>query len=139
VRPPYTSREVVEESLAVAELVKVNDEELFELGSWHNSAEEDKKDIAHHLMGRYNISVLVVTEGEKGAWLLDGNDFFQVPGQQVAVVDTVGAGDAFFAVLLAGYNGGKPWQDCLKSANRLGGFVASQHGATPVVLDGFID
>jgi fructokinase len=139
VRPPYTSREVVEESLAVAELVKVNDEELFELGSWHNSAGEDKKDIAHHLMGRYNISVLVVTEGEKGAWLLDGNNFFQVPGQPVTVADTVGAGDAFFAALQGGYPAGKSWQDCLKAAARLGGFVASQHGATPVIPDGFID
>jgi fructokinase len=138
-RPPHTSREVVEESLAVAELVKVNDDELLELGNWYNYAGEDKKDIAHRLMGRYNISVLVVTEGERGAWLLDGDDFFQVPGQQVDVVDTVGAGDAFFAALLAGYIAGKSWQDCLKAANRLGGFVASQHGATPVVPDGFID
>ena len=138
-RPPHTSRGVVEESLAVAELVKVNDEELLELGSWHNSVGEDKKDIAHHLMGRYNISVLVVTEGERGAWLLDGDDFSQVPGQQVAVVDTVGAGDAFFAALLAGYTNGKPWEDCLKAADRLGGFVASQHGATPVIPDELID
>ena len=138
-RPPYTSRQVVEESLAVAELVKVNDEELLELGCWHNSVGEDKKDIAHQLMGRYNISVLVVTEGERGAWLLDGDDFFQVPGPQVTVADTVGAGDAFFAALLAGYTGGKSWGDCLKAANRLGGFVASQHGATPVIPDGFID
>ena len=138
-RPPHTPREVVEESLAVAELVKVNDEELLEIAGWHNYSGEEKNDIARYLMDRYNISVLVVTEGEKGAWLLDGDEYFRDPGQPVTVVDTVGSGDAFFAALLAGYTAGRSWPDCLVAANILGGFVASQPGATPAIPDGLID
>lgn len=130
-RPPYTSRKVVEESLAVADLVKVNGDELLEVGRWRNLSGDGRKGIARELMARYNIAVLVVTEGREGAWLLVGDDYFCSPGHPVKVADTVGAGDAFFAALLAGVEQGLPWQQSLDMATRLGGYVASQYGATP--------
>lgn len=130
-RPPYTSRAIVEESLAVADLVKVNGAELFEIGSWYNLSEKGRKSLARELMGRYNIAVLAVTEGGEGAWLLAGYDHFQAPAKPVVVADTVGAGDAFFAALLAGYEKGLGWQKCLDMATARGGYVASRHGATP--------
>ena len=134
-RPPDTSREIVEESLTVADVVKVNGNELREVGFWQNLSGNEKKSIARELMGRYNIAVLVVTEGADGAWLLDGDDYFQAPGNPVKVADTVGAGDAFFATLLAGYENGLGWQKCLDQATERGGYVASQHGATPPMPD----
>lgn len=130
-RPPHTAREIVTESLDVADLVKVNGHELLELGRWHNLFGLGKKDIARELMDRYNIAILVVTEGAGGAWLLDGDDYYRAEARPVAVADTVGAGDAFFAALLAGYETGLDWQRCLARATERGGYVASQHGATP--------
>lgn len=130
-RPPYTSRAIVEESLAVADLVKVNGAELFEIGRWYNLSEKGRKSLARELMGRYNIAVLAVTEGSEGAWLLAGDDHFVAPANPVVVADTVGAGDAFFAALLAGYEQGLGWQKCLDMATERGGYVASRHGATP--------
>ena len=134
-RPPDTSREIVEESLAVADLVKVNGAELLEVGRWQNLSGNERKSIARELMGRYNIAVLVVTEGAEGAWLLAGDDYFQADASPVKVADTVGAGDAFFATLLAGYENGLGWQKCLDRATERGGYVASQHGATPPMPD----
>lgn len=130
-RPPHTTRAIVEESLAVADLVKVNGAELLEVGRWHDLSGKDRKSLARELMGRYNIAVLVVTEGSAGAWLLAGDDYFQAPAKPVVVADTVGAGDAFFAALLAGYEKGLGWQQCLEMATERGGYVASRHGATP--------
>jgi len=130
-RPPHTSREIVEGALAVAELVKMNGSELLEIGSWQNLSADDRKIIARELMGRYNITVLVVTEGGDGAWLLSGEDYYRTPGRPVEVADTVGAGDAFFAALLAGREQGLGWQECLDKAAELGAYVASQNGATP--------
>ncbi|MEN8142563.1 MAG: carbohydrate kinase [Thermodesulfobacteriota bacterium] len=130
-RPPFTTRPVVEDSLAAADLVKMNGDELLEIGGWHNLSGEERKTIAHELMGRYNISVLVVTEGAEGAWLMDGDDYFHAEASPVEVSDTVGAGDAFFAALLAGYLERMDWQECLARANERGGYVASQAGATP--------
>ncbi len=132
-RPPDTSREIVEASLTAADLVKVNGAELLEVGRWHNLTGKERKIVARELMARYNIAVLVVTEGAEGAWLLDGDDYFQAPACPVKVADTVGAGDAFFATLLAGYEKGLGWQKCLDKATERGGYVASRHGATPAM------
>jgi fructokinase len=50
----------------------------------------------------------------------------------VKVRDTVGAGDAFMAGLMRGLTSELEIQRVLESACRLGAFVASHHGATPV-------
>jgi fructokinase len=130
-RPPHTARGIVAESLAAADLVKVNGAELREIGEWQKLSGRGIKDLARELMGRYNIAVLVVTEGGAGAWLLAGDDYFQAPGRPVKVADTVGAGDAFFATLLAGRENGLGWQECLERATARGAYVAARHGATP--------
>jgi len=132
-RPPHTPREIVEESLEAADLVKVNGDELLEICRWQNLSGNERKIIARELMARYNIAVLVVTEGGDGAWLMDGDDYFQAPGVPIKVADTVGAGDAFFATLLAGQEKGLGWQECLNEATERGAYVASQTGATPPI------
>jgi fructokinase len=134
-RPPHTSRQIVEESLFAAELVKVNGAELLEIGRWQNLSSNARKIIARELMDRYNIEVLVVTEGADGAWLLSGDDFYRAEGCPVKVADTVGAGDAFLATLLAAYEQGLGWQECLARATERGAYVASQYGATPPMPD----
>ncbi len=130
-RPPFTTADIVEESLAAADLVKMNDEELLELGRWYDLFDEDGKIVARNLMDRYNIRVMVVTAGSSGAWLRSGDEVFADPGRPVKVADTVGAGDAFFASLIEGYLAGRPWPVCLTQANERGGYVASKNGATP--------
>ncbi|MCA1766151.1 MAG: carbohydrate kinase [Desulfobulbaceae bacterium] len=130
-RPPHTPRQIVEESLAAAELVKMNGAELEEIGCWRNLSSLDRKGIARELMDLYNIAVLVVTEGAEGAWLIAGGDYYRTPGRPVKVADTVGAGDAFFAALLAAREQGLGWQEALDRAAELGAYVASRYGATP--------
>ncbi|HUG12848.1 MAG TPA: PfkB family carbohydrate kinase, partial [Opitutaceae bacterium] len=61
----------------------------------------------------------------EGAWLWE-------PALTVAVVDTVGAGDAFLARLLSELlAANKAPAEALASACRHGEWVASQSGATP--------
>ena len=48
-RPPFTTVDIVEESLEVADLVKVNDEELLELGRSYDLFDEDGKIVARNL------------------------------------------------------------------------------------------
>jgi fructokinase len=47
------------------------------------------------------------------------------------VRDTVGSGDAFLAVLLAGLLNGTDDDALLHHANLIGAYVATQHGAVP--------
>jgi fructokinase len=55
------------------------------------------------------------------------------PAPKVVVKDTVGAGDAFMAGLMVGLTRGTDTQKVLENACRLGAFVASHHGATPLL------
>ena len=130
-RPPFTTRELVAESMAAADMVKVNNDELLTLGRWFDIVQTDKIAIAKELASNYNLETVVVTEGGAGAWLLSDQEIFTAPGEPVSVADTVGAGDAFFATLIAGFLRKMPWDECLRMANKRGAYVASQNGATP--------
>lgn len=130
-RPPFTSKDLVLDSLQAADLVKVNGQELLQLAAWAKIDDVDQKMAAQTLLGRYNCSAFVVTEGEAGAWLATAEKVYSHPGFQATVADTVGAGDAFFAALIAGIIQKDSWPECLEEANRRGSYVASQHGATP--------
>lgn len=130
-RPPFTTRELVMGSLEMADLVKMNGRELAEVGGWHGWP-GDAKNIAKKLCARYDLAALAVTEGGQGAWALTAaGEFFEAAAEPVTVVDTVGAGDAFFAALIDAFLADRPWPEILQRANRLGGLVASQPGATP--------
>jgi fructokinase len=77
---------------------------------------------------------ICVTMGANGAALWERNaPFVQVPAPSVMVKDTVGAGDAFMAGLVLGLVRGVAPQTVLECACRLGTYVASQDGATPLL------
>jgi len=128
-RPPFTSREVVLESLPAADIVKVNHGELAEIASWCGYRRLEPREAAAALRRRFSIIALVVTQGADGAWVSTAEGVFADPGRTVKVVDTVGAGDAFFAAFLAGRLDGASWPACLGAANDLGAEVAGRAGA----------
>lgn len=130
-RPPFTGPELVLDSLAVADLVKVNDRELLVIGEWLGLKKQPMAELAGSLRQRFELAALVVTRGAEGAMLASANGIYEEPGVAVEVVDTVGAGDAFFAALIAGFRAGLPWQRVLSLANARGSYVASCRGATP--------
>jgi fructokinase len=130
-RPPFTTRELVLDSLAVADLVKVNEHELAVIAGWLDGKKSKVGDMAADLRQRYSLSALVVTRGGDGALLAAADGVYEEEGIKITVADTVGAGDAFFAALIAGFRKGLGWQDILASANRRGAMVASCQGATP--------
>lgn len=89
-------RRRVEAFSEVADLVKVSDEDLEVLypGDEINSA-------VARWHGR-GVQLVIVTRGAEGALVSLRGEVFQMPGQAVETVDTVGAGDTFQAALLCG-------------------------------------
>ncbi len=55
------------------------------------------------------------------------------PAPKVEVRDTVGAGDAFMAGLMVRLTNEMDPETVLRNACRLGAYVASHHGATPLL------
>lgn len=138
-RSPYDDREVVEQSLGIADFVKMNDEELEKIRDWYNLPEKPEQAVAE-LAGIFGLQTICITCGSQGAWLWKEGDFTKSSGYDVEVADTVGSGDAFLAVMVAGYLKQIPSQDLLDLSNRLGAFVASQEGGMPAYsIDSILD
>ena len=129
-RPPFDKREFIEPLLMKADIVKLNDDELLKIADWYGLTGE-LEELAFGFYDKLNLTTLLVTRGDKGAYLIHDNKLYSHQGYKVEVADTVGAGDAFLAGFLAAYYDGKPMQDALAEASAIGAFVASQPGATP--------
>lgn len=134
-RPPFTPAEVVLDSLAAADVVKLNDDELQQVADWSGVADGPMAQRARNLCNRWQLLCLAVTRGPAGALLVTKDGIFEHGGFPVQVADTVGAGDAFFATLIEGIIRKRPWQECLARANKRGSYVAGRPGATPPMQD----
>ena len=129
-RPPFEDREVVRDSLAAADIVKLNEAELGRLAGWFGCP-ADARRAAEALAERFGCATVCVTRGAEGAALLREGRWTEHAGFAVEVRDTVGSGDAFLAALLAGLLSGDDDGAVLGAANLLGAFVASRDGAVP--------
>lgn len=130
-RPPYDDRSVVDASLRLADVVKLNDHELARLRDWVGLPPHPDAALAE-LGTTFGCRIVCVTAGDEGARLwIDGTNVHH-PGYDVDVADPVGAGDAFLAALLSGVLADWPLEALLPRANRLGAYVAAQPGAAPI-------
>jgi len=130
-RQPYDTKEIVEQLILKSDIVKLNDEELCVFGQWYNKHKHDEESLVRWFAEEYNSKMVIVTKGDKGALLYSDGAFFDHPGFKVDAVDTVGAGDAFLAGLIAALLEGKTNDKALEFACAAGAFVASKAGATP--------
>jgi fructokinase len=138
-RAPFVERPAIEASLRAADVVKLNEDELGVLREWFGLPADPEPALAG-LAEAVGARAVCMTCGSEGAWLWTADGCRHHPGYDVAVADTVGAGDAFLAALLRGLLGGQQGEDLLDLANRLGAYVASRSGALPAYrLDALAD
>jgi fructokinase len=101
-RPDCYSKAIIEQSLSKADVLKLNTGELEILNQMFSLPAGDN-DPVYHLMQIHSISTLSLTKGESGSELFANNDrFSSEPAEAITVVDSVGAGDAYAAMLAAG-------------------------------------
>lgn len=129
-RPPYDDPKVVSRSLGHADLVKLNEHELVRLAAWFGLPGSPQQQVAA-LAARFGCQLVCVTRGSAGAALWRAGQWTEHSGFEVEVRDTVGAGDAFLAVLVAGLLSGTEDRSLLQHANLIGAYVATQFGAVP--------
>lgn len=127
-RPPWWERETLLPLLQDADWVKLNEAELAALCPESSGVEAAMLEF----YDLFDLETLVVTRGEKGAVACDIRQQFMAvkPPESLAVVDTVGAGDAFTAVLLMGLN--KQWslEEILERAQEFACAMVGRRGAT---------
>ncbi len=129
-RAPFFDEEVVLWSLRHADLLKLNVDELT-LVSKLLGAQGEVPDLFTGLLREFGFRQAVLTAGAEGAWFYDDGQLWQQPAVPVAVVDAVGAGDAFCAVLATALARGRDLREAAPICAKVAAFVASQPGATP--------
>lgn len=137
-RPPFDSSEVVESFLRLSDFVKLNNEELVKIASWHNKS-GTLDELIKWVADFYKCPDICITRGSNGAVLFIDNTIFQHPGFKVNAADTVGAGDSFLASLVANLEKKRSPEKSLEYACATGAFVASQPGAVPDYSEGDIE
>jgi len=130
-RPPYDTREVVEQLIKYADIVKMNEDELFKLKKWNNVEITNLKALIKWFSNHYKVSQVCVTRGKKGAVIYDQGLVVEHPGFLVKTIDSVGSGDAFLAGFIHCFIEENNLQETVSYASALGAFVATRQGATP--------
>jgi len=128
-RPPHYTLSNIETLLAGADVIKMNEDEAALLAG--NSGGDLKENIIE-FQKTYHPKTICVTRGENGAIAWHDYEFYEHPGFEVSVVDTVGAGDAFLATFINGVLNNTPMPQILERACKVGAFVAGRRGANPV-------
>jgi len=126
-RDPYWSEQEVDRLLTGARWIKLNQDELATIVPEDGTVAVR----ARRLIERCGSEAVLVTLGERGAVavLRDGGELTGVPVSNQEVVDTVGAGDAFTAVLVTGLTRGWPLAVSLPRALELASEVCRVRGA----------
>jgi len=138
-RQAFYSHEIVAESMRLADIVKLNDEELPKIMSLGRMPHKDELSSGRRLIGEFDLKLVCVTRGGRGSLLVAKQDFSEHPGFKVQVADTVGSGDAFTAGLVHEYLRGASLERMNKVANRVGAWVASEPGAMPAPKRGALE
>ncbi|MCJ8331997.1 MAG: carbohydrate kinase [Lentisphaeria bacterium] len=131
IREPYITREIIELCLSHATILKVSDEEIDRLIELLALGSETHEMACQDILDYWKLDAVIFTMGDRGAKLLEGNQWHSSDPVKVKLADTVGAGDSFTATCIAGRLSGADWNDILPVANRVAAFVCSQPGATP--------
>ncbi len=157
-RAPFYSAEVLEESLELATVVKMNEDEaplvldLLDLARGEEPASQapqpaPPEPLAHPLRSAAErllqafpaLQMAAITRGSRGSLLVTRDEWDEHPGFPVKVADRIGAGDAFTAAITHYMLRGADLATLNEAGNRWGGWMASQSGAMPALPDSVRD
>jgi len=130
-RAPFYEKNLIGVLLNKANILKINEDEIVWVKESFKLTGNTNEQILKQLSSQFNIEIICLTLGDKGACVLKDGKLYQHAGYKVQVADTVGAGDAFLATFIACYLQGYPMETILDNACKVGAFVASQVGANP--------
>lgn len=143
-RQQFFTKEIIEDSLRLCNILKINDEELVTVSRlfgwipesndgfstiWQNFDFQEK---SRTIITKYNLQMLILTCGVNGSYVFtpDGN-VIQQGTPKVDVADTVGAGDSFTAAFVSSILLGKTIKEAHNCAVEVSAYVCTRHGAMP--------
>ncbi|MFV8458167.1 aminoimidazole riboside kinase [Vibrio owensii] len=126
---PEELKPVVRQAIELADVVKFSDDELLFL------TDTDSLEAGLEAIKAFNNTLVLITQGAKGALVVFEGEQELIAGQAVKPVDTTGAGDAFVGGLLARLAQQNEWANkeaihsAVNWANGCGALATTQKGA----------
>ena len=131
-RPPFFDAEMIRDSVQLASILKLSDDELVEVCSACSISETSRQDVMlQGLLEFGNLDIVVLTRGKDGAVLVTPDDTVTQNGISTNVIDTVGAGDSFTAAFLIGELRGEPRKQNLQRSCEIAAATCAHSGAVP--------
>jgi fructokinase len=159
-RAPFYSAEVMQESLELASVVKMNETEvplvlsLLNMDPLGKTADFEARtanvrpkadtDLMRRAADWFlsvfpALQMVAITRSARGSLLATRDEWDEHRGFPIKVVDAVGAGDAFTAAITHYMLRGAELATLNEAGNRWGGWLASQSGAMPALPDSVRD
>ena len=130
-RPPHVRSDAIQASLGHADILKLNTDELRFVGELLGGPAREAPLIGW-LAESFGLEMAVLTRGEAGSILFKAGHTYTAPTPAPAkIIDTVGAGDAFAAVIAAGYLRKAPPDTVLSAATGFAAQICTLPGAIP--------
>jgi fructokinase len=129
-RPPFINRDAITHSVATADILKLNEEELPVLAEMFQLTGDPAQQLAA-LTARFPIQLIVLTRGAEGSMLFAGGTLCEHRVSSIQVRDTIGAGDSFTAAVTLGFLRKWPLEKIAHHASAVAAYVCTQPGATP--------
>lgn len=125
-RPPFYTTKIIQESLKLADVLKLNEEESAQIAEILET-----KDLAQTLFTDFEVRMLCITLGAKGSTFITPDEIITHPGfkADTAQGDVVGVGDAFIACITYHLVHGSPLKTALEKSNRYASYLVSKTGA----------
>jgi fructokinase len=131
-RQTFYSKDIIGQSLAFSNVLKLSDEELPVLAEMFGINGSMQKQLCT-LVDKFELKLIAYTRGPEGSLLVAPDEISNHPGCPGAAVNSVGAGDSFTASMCVRLLKGKSLDEINEHANRVATFVCSKDGATPVL------
>lgn len=127
-RQHFYSKDIISDSLQIANILKINDEELVVVAKLFE-IEGEAIDICKYLIDKFDLKIVILTKGSEGSVVVSNDMVSELKSPKVEVVDTVGAGDAFTAAFVVSYLRGDSIAEAHCLANNIAAEVCTKKGA----------
>jgi len=130
-RANYYSKEILDNCFKKANVIKLNEDEFKIVSGLFLTGTFKLQSSAEELRRKFEIDLLSITLSERGALLIDKFGVNEYKYSIKKVLDTVGAGDAYSAILCLGYLNKMPIDRINFLANKFAASICGIKGAIP--------
>ena len=120
------------DAYAGASLVTPNHHEAEAVALMRVRTSDEARAAARRFRTRVRCDSVLITRGEHGMWLLDGDREYDLPAEAREVADVTGAGDTVIAAIAVALAGGATLADAALLANRAAGLAVSRFGPAAI-------